>query len=222
MEFRRAPHLVLYWNDELLVLKNYATGRSIKADPFILQILEQFGGWRSREQYLDAVPEEARSSASRVIDLLHRHRWLRRRDDAPHEAEERFDEWAGWNPAAGLFHSATRNQRFMQLDELIDQLAVQAAAHRDGVQRRDRAESTQRHADVPLLGGHDANRRLLVWTPPEAAAEAALGLLGRGAEVVIPDQAGAAGHQQGTHHPLPQTRTAPRGWLWTGVIGVDV
>ena len=128
MEFRRAPHLVLYWNDELLVLKNYATGRSLKADPFILQILEQFGGWRSREQYLDAVPEEARSSASRVIDLLHRHRWLRRRDDAPHEAEERFDEWAGWNPAAGLFHSATRNQRFMQLDELIDQLAVQAVS----------------------------------------------------------------------------------------------
>lgn len=128
MEFRRAPHLVLYWSDELLVLKNYATGRSIKADPFILQILEQFGGWRSLEHYLGEVPREARSSASRVIDLLHRHRWLRGRDDPPHEAEDRFDEWGRWNPAAGLFHTATRNARFMQLDELLDQLATQASS----------------------------------------------------------------------------------------------
>ena len=123
VEFRRAPHLVLYWDDDHLVLKNYAVGRSIEADAVILRVLEQFGAWRSLDQYLSSVPEEARGTAVDLVDALHRHRWLRRRDDLPEARERLLDEWGNWNPSAGFFHTAAKNTRFLDLDEALESLS---------------------------------------------------------------------------------------------------
>jgi SagB-type dehydrogenase family enzyme len=125
-ELRRASHLVLYWDDELLVVHDYATGRSIKADPFILQVLEQFGQWRALEHYLADVAPQARETAAQLVGALHRHGWLRGRGDPPDSAEQGFAEWKGWNPAAGFFHTATKNTRFVELDQLLDELAHQS------------------------------------------------------------------------------------------------
>ena len=126
IEFRRAPHLILYWRDERLILDNYAVGRSIEASPFILRVLEQFNGWRSREDYLGSVAPEVRAIARQLINVLHRDRWLVRRDDARDSREVHLDAWGSWNPAAGFFHAATKNTQFLDLDETIDALAEQS------------------------------------------------------------------------------------------------
>jgi SagB-type dehydrogenase family enzyme len=127
MEFRRAPHLVLYWEGETLVLRNYATGRSLKTDSFILQVLEGFSTWRSLDDYVSGVGPDARPTVEQLVDALHAHGWLRGRDDVPSAVEQSFDEWGAWNPAAGLFHAASRSTRFVELDHHIEHLQHQAA-----------------------------------------------------------------------------------------------
>ena len=108
------------------MLHNYATGRSIPADSAILEILEHFRGWRSVEHYLESVPPSARATATQIVTRLHRDRWLRECDDDPALAEMRFDDWKGWNPSVGLFHTATKNTRFLALDEVLDKLGAQS------------------------------------------------------------------------------------------------
>ncbi len=110
----------------MLVLRNYATGQSFKTDPFILQVLEQFSRWRTLDDYLTGVTADVRPTVERLIGALHAHGWLRRRDDAPGRVEQRLDEWGGWNPAAGFFHSASRNTAFVDLDQHVEHLGRQA------------------------------------------------------------------------------------------------
>ncbi|HEY0874371.1 MAG TPA: SagB family peptide dehydrogenase [Vicinamibacterales bacterium] len=126
MEFRRASHLVLYWEDETLVLRNYATGRSLKTDPFILQVLEGFSTWRRLDDYVSGLGPDVRPTVERLVDALHAHGWLRRRDDAPDPVEHGLDQWGAWNPAAGFFHSASRSTRFVELDHHVEHLRHQA------------------------------------------------------------------------------------------------
>ena len=128
MEFRRAPHLVLYWEGERLVLRSYATGRSLKTDPFILQVLEQFSKWRTLDAYLSDLASDVRPTVQRLVEALHAHGWLRRRDDAPEPAELGLDDWGAWNPAAGFFHSASRSTKFVDVDQHVAHLGLQSAS----------------------------------------------------------------------------------------------
>jgi SagB-type dehydrogenase family enzyme len=126
MEFRRASHLVLYWEGETLVLRNYATGRSLKTDPFILQVLEGFSTWRRLDDFVSGLGPDVRPEVERLVDALHAHGWLRRRDDPPDPVERELDAWGAWNPAVGFFHSASRSTRFVELDVHIENLRHQA------------------------------------------------------------------------------------------------
>ena len=108
------------------MLHNYAAGRTINADPMIIEVLEEFAAWRSLEHYLDSVDRETKPVAAQLVTALHRHRWLRRRDDSRQSAEARLDDWKGWNPAAGFFHTATKNTRFVGLEETIEALGEQS------------------------------------------------------------------------------------------------
>ena len=126
MELRRTPHLVLYWQHEKLVLHNFAIDRTIPADPLVLQLLEEFSGWRTLAHYLDSLAPDMRETTAKLVQLLRRHGWLRERSDSANGAGSRFDAWDGWNPSAGFFHTATRNVRFRKLDEVLEVLGEQA------------------------------------------------------------------------------------------------
>ena len=123
MELRRAPHLVLHWRHGTLVLHDFAAGRTIPADPLVVQTLGGFTDWTTPARFVEQVPEPARAMAVQLVQLLERDGWLRRRDQ---EAGCGFDTWAGWNPSAGFFHASSRNIVFRQLDEGIDDLVKQA------------------------------------------------------------------------------------------------
>lgn len=127
-ELRRAAHLVLYWQNGQLVLHNYACGRSIPADPFIIQVLEQFPDWRPVSEYLETIAFETRDVVGRLLEILQRDRWLWRRGEPLETSERGLSAWKNWNPAAGFFHSATRNPEIVSLEEYLPTLRRQAAA----------------------------------------------------------------------------------------------
>jgi SagB-type dehydrogenase family enzyme len=111
------------------VLHNYAAGRSVRADPFLIEVLEAFGDWRPAADYLAAEPPAAHTTAVQLLAVLHRDGWLQHRDDRAAGRDGAFDAWAGWNPSAGFFHTASRQARFRPLDEVIETLARRAKSH---------------------------------------------------------------------------------------------
>jgi SagB-type dehydrogenase family enzyme len=123
LELRRAPHVILYWRGDTLVLHDFARGTTIPADPLVVQLLSRFSDWTPPARFVDQVPEPARTAARQLVSRLHEDGWLRRRDQ---EHAGGFDAWAGWNPAAGFFHASTRNTTFKPLDEGIEELSKQA------------------------------------------------------------------------------------------------
>jgi SagB-type dehydrogenase family enzyme len=125
-EFRRSPHLLLHWRGEHLELHNYATDRTIRAPLFLVELLEYFRGWRRLQPYLDSVPPAVRPTARRLVEELHRQRFLRGRDDALSVQERQMDAWNGWNPAAGFFHARTRNNVVVDVGTAIANVQRQA------------------------------------------------------------------------------------------------
>ena len=129
LEFRRAPHLLLHWQENQLVLYNYAVRRTLPAHALVIDVLRQFDAWRPLQQYLATVPAAARASVRRLVGELHRQRLLWRRDEPLLAEEQAMDAWGQWNPSAGFFHSASREVSFIDMDTLIGQLAEQAISH---------------------------------------------------------------------------------------------
>jgi SagB-type dehydrogenase family enzyme len=91
-------------------------------------VLQEFGTWRSLEHYLGSVDGAARKTGERLVNLLHRDGWLRRRDDPPDSPGIALDDWSVWNPSAGFFHTASKNTRFLELDDALEVLSKQAEA----------------------------------------------------------------------------------------------
>jgi SagB-type dehydrogenase family enzyme len=126
LEFRRAPHLLLHWQDNQLVLHNYAVRRTLPAHAVVIDVLRQFDAWRRLAQYLETVPAAARDSVRRLVHELHRQRLLWRRDEPLSTEELAMDAWGEWNPSAGFFHSASKDVSFIDMDTHLEQLAEQA------------------------------------------------------------------------------------------------
>ena len=126
VEFRRSPHLVLHWRGEQLELHNYAVDRTIRAPVFLIEVLEYFRRWRRLQPYLESLAPDAQPTARRLVLELHRQRFLRRRDDRLSAREREADDWDGWNPAAGFFHSKTRNNAVVDVGTVIANVQRQA------------------------------------------------------------------------------------------------
>ena len=126
IELKRSPTLVMYWRDDRLLLHNYAVDRTVVAQPLVVEVLEAFHAWRPLEDYLSGVRTSARGDLSEVIEVMVQDRWLRMRDEPLLAGEREMERWNGWNPAAGFFHTATRNPEIVGLDGLLPQLSEQA------------------------------------------------------------------------------------------------
>lgn len=122
LTFRRSPTLLLHWVEETLLLQNYAVPCSVQAHPAIVDLLDHFGSWTALDDYLDTQAEGTRDFAARLVAELHRHRFLRRSDDALLPAEAGMEAWGTWNPSAGLFHTATKDTPFIDLDVFVSNL----------------------------------------------------------------------------------------------------
>lgn len=121
---------MLHWRGEQLELHNYAVDRTIRAPLFLIEVLEYFRRWRRLQPYLASLAPDARTTARRLILELHRQRFLRRRDDRLSAREQQADDWNGWNPAAGFFHSKTRNNAIVDVGTVIANVQRQARLRR--------------------------------------------------------------------------------------------
>ena len=110
--YRRSPHLVGHWFSERFVFRNYATGITSAANPFVTRVLDFFGDWRSPEALLEELGGGDRTSLTRLLRALVRKSLLQRSDRKPKAAEESMDGWGEWNPAAGFLHSVSKDLDF--------------------------------------------------------------------------------------------------------------
>ena len=108
---RRSPHLVSYWRGASIILHNYATGDVVKATPLVSALLDSCTDWRDAS----SVAAELHASPALTRELLRhlvaRH-VLHRSDRALDPRERAMLAFSHWNPAAGFFHTATKNVPF--------------------------------------------------------------------------------------------------------------
>jgi SagB-type dehydrogenase family enzyme len=144
LTFRRSPTLVLHWADGGLLLQNYAVPCSVRAHPAVVDLLDRFSTWTPLDDYLDAQPANAREYSQRLVAELHRHRFLWRSDDALLPAETAMEAWGKWNPSAGLFHTATKDTAFIDLDVFVSRLVEKQEA-------RPIPPAVKRYDDLPSV-----------------------------------------------------------------------
>lgn len=112
VRYRRSPFLVGYWRDTRLLVYNYASGRVIKIDPELWAALDACGTWRTVDELgkrLAVSPLRARH----FIRVLAIHGFLQASDRDPHPRDVAMSALETWNPAAGFFHTVSRQGRFL-------------------------------------------------------------------------------------------------------------
>jgi SagB-type dehydrogenase family enzyme len=117
VKFRTSPHIVAYWEHDRLVLHQFASGTRAVVDPGVIQILDTCHSWLQLDQITSRTKGRPEEWVKQAVVKLASASFLQR-SDAPEAPEDRaFDAWREWNPAAGFFHSATRDPRWPQPDE---------------------------------------------------------------------------------------------------------
>lgn len=111
------------------MLRNYATRRSADAAPLVCELLGLLDGWRSVDEVADRYPAIPRRLIARLLAELERCSLVHRDDRGPSAAERAMDGFGSWNPAAGFFHTATRDVPFLDPREAERRLRRQARHH---------------------------------------------------------------------------------------------
>lgn len=116
--FRRSSHLVGFWGPGGLRIRNFARHSERLVFGRACEVLSAFTDWRTALEAQQCCPGIALEDLERLIRELHQDGFLIGERDAPDPAAVAMNALSAWNPAAGFFHSATRNVRFSSLDEL--------------------------------------------------------------------------------------------------------
>ncbi|HWP99766.1 MAG TPA: SagB family peptide dehydrogenase [Vicinamibacterales bacterium] len=111
--YRRSRHLVGFWQDGRFVLRNYAMRRSAEATPLVCELLGFLEDWRSLDELARLCPAVPQRLLGRLLTELERRTLVHREDRGPSAAERAMDAFGSWNPAAGFFHTATRDVPFL-------------------------------------------------------------------------------------------------------------
>lgn len=133
--------MVSYWSGKDLVIYNYATRIRAGASPVVCEILHFFDRWRAARELFAVKAHVSRHALQKVLSLLVKRSLLQRDDRSVVESERAMESWADWNPAAGFFHSSTKDLRYGDLDT-IERLAREKARVSpmpDSVKRYDHA-----------------------------------------------------------------------------------
>jgi SagB-type dehydrogenase family enzyme len=104
--------VIAHWRGGELVLENYATRISVAAPAAAAEVLDVCTEWRPVAAILARVDRFDPASVRRLVGALAAQTMLHRSDAPPDERETAMAAWGGWNPAAGFFHSATKDVRY--------------------------------------------------------------------------------------------------------------
>jgi SagB-type dehydrogenase family enzyme len=110
--YRRSPFLIVYWLSRVLIAENYLTHQKIASDPLAIRILDFFSGGRSVAELLRAFPEERPNVLKEAVRSLLKYSLLERCGKPNRSADEKWNGWASWSPAATYFHFSTKDVRY--------------------------------------------------------------------------------------------------------------
>lgn len=127
--FRRAPHLVSYWDQSDLIFENYASGARISAEPLTTQILHFFGEWKTIDALAAHLQEFTPASLRTAVGALERRGVLDRTDASAARPAATANLWTSWNPAAGFFHASTKDVQY-ERDQLAGERELRRRARR--------------------------------------------------------------------------------------------
>lgn len=107
--YRRSRHLVWYWTDDGPVLYNYASAVKAPATELMWQLLDVCQDWRSVEELQQEITSGLADHVSHeLFERMVSATFLEASDRPRAVREQQMDRWKAWNPAAGLFHTASR------------------------------------------------------------------------------------------------------------------
>jgi SagB-type dehydrogenase family enzyme len=139
---RRATHLVSYWRDGALTLRNYATGETATVSPLAMLLLDFTTEWKSLDEIVEALPIATRPALTRAVTRLLARTILVRSDRPRDPRVSRMHALDPWNPEAGFFHTATKKVRFWTPSQ-ARRMTVEKA------RRTPRPRAFKRYAGVP-------------------------------------------------------------------------
>ena len=159
--FIQSRHLVVHWDGQVPRVYNYATGSNALISSSAYVVLDLYRAWRTASEAAQRCRMLSHEEVASLTEALSDEGFLLRSDRPPAPAEATMDQLGRWNPAAGFFHSATRDVRFASRERAR---AVQRAA----------AETTPWPG--PFIPEHVALTRL---PPPEQSTPVAEAFLER-------------------------------------------
>ena len=109
---RRSPHLVLYWRNGALVVRNYATSAMAEATPFICHLLDCCAEWTTVDDIQAAMGIGPSPRLLQLIERLRARTFLQQADQPIDPREGAMRALDQWNPEAGFFHTATKHVRY--------------------------------------------------------------------------------------------------------------
>jgi SagB-type dehydrogenase family enzyme len=113
---------VSYWSNGDLIFENYAIGARTIGHPLTCEVLDFFDDWRSAQDFFDAHAGWNQSTTGALLEAFVQ-RALLQRDGVDSSPRERaMDAWAPWNPAAGFFHTATKDVPFDDMPTTVRSL----------------------------------------------------------------------------------------------------
>jgi SagB-type dehydrogenase family enzyme len=127
--FRRSFHLVSYWANGRAVIYNYATGVQAEGTPLIWQILDFCVEWRTPSDLRQVAAGLDERTARKLVEALLDAGFVEASDRPRDPREERMEQWSAWNPAAGLFHSVSRQVWYGDRGLFHGRLTRKAAVH---------------------------------------------------------------------------------------------
>ncbi len=107
--YRRSTNLVSYWQDGRAWVTNFATGVRTESTPALWSLLDACHDWQTPTVLRRTVARSWPDALfKRIVDAMVKATLLEASDAARDPRESRMAAWQGWNPAAGLFHAASR------------------------------------------------------------------------------------------------------------------
>jgi len=107
--YRRSSHLVTFWEGESGVLYNYATAMQAQASTPAWRIVDFCSKWRSAtEVSIELGLGRHVAKVRPLLDALVSASFLSTSGQRPDPREKAMEKWAPWNPAAGFFHTTSR------------------------------------------------------------------------------------------------------------------
>lgn len=110
--FRRSRHLVGFWRGRWFFMHNYATGHESVVPSATPPLLDFFDDWQTPRAFAVHAHVSNREAQRRIASLVLDGVLESSSDRRRARAESAMARWDFWNPAAGFFHSATRDSRY--------------------------------------------------------------------------------------------------------------